>query len=244
MTVSVVSHGQIELVNALLGDLAAVCRSPLEVVLTQNTPEPALDRQSVAFDLKVIQNKAPKGFGANHNAAFAISRGSLFFVVNPDVRLTRDPFPMLAGSLSDPGVGAAAPRVVSAEGRVEDSARRFPTPGSILAKAMGLRPEGAGYPMGEGAVDVDWVAGMFMGFRREVFAEAGGFDERYFLYYEDVDLCARLRAAGYRIRWEPEAEVIHNARRSSHRNLRFLFWHLRSMTRYFLTTGKGAAVRH
>ncbi len=67
----------------------------------------------------------------------------------------------------------------------------------------------------------------------EAFAAVGGFDERYHLYYEDVDLCARLRLAHRDVVLCPTVEILHDARRESHRNLRYLGWHVRSMLRFF-----------
>ncbi len=77
---------------------------------------------------------------------------------------------------------------------------------------------------------------MFMLFRSETYRAAGGFDEAYFLYYEDVDLCRRLRAAGKSIVYQPEAEVVHEARRASRRQPRLALHHLKSMLR-FLSSG-------
>ena len=79
----------------------------------------------------------------------------------------------------------------------------------------------------------DWVAGMFMVLRSETFRAAGGFDEGYFLYYEDVDLCWRLQRSGLRAALLPTVRAIHDARRSSHRKLRYLLWHGKSMLRFF-----------
>jgi GT2 family glycosyltransferase len=116
---------------------------------------------------------------------------------------------------------------------IEDSARRFPTPVSILRKAVARRAE-VDYPIKDETIYPDWVAGMFMVFPHEVFAALGGFNERYFLYYEDVNLCARLMLAGKRVALCPSASAIHDARRQSLRSLRYLRWHLSSMMRYFL----------
>src|SRR5580765_784340 len=193
VTVSVVSHGQNALLNRLLADLAQHCPSRLEVILTQNILDPVpLNPPAQVHRFEVITNSAPKGFGANHNAAFARSRSDTFFIVNPDVRLLADPFRSLAGQLGNRLVAAVGPVVRSATGEVEDSARRFPTLTSLLRKLI-LDNTGPDYPTDQGAIEVDWVAGMFIGFRREVYASVGGFDERYFLYYEDVDICRRLR---------------------------------------------------
>jgi GT2 family glycosyltransferase len=234
ISVSVVSHGQGALVGTLLADLAACVSVPLEVIVTVNVPETlALDGARFDFPIRVIENPAPKGFAANHNAAFHGSRGAAFCVLNPDIRIKRDPFPDLLACLRDPAVGVAAPLIKNPGGDIEDSARRFPTPFSILRKAWHRRVE-IDYPIGNEPIHPDWVAGMFMLFPREAFASLRGFDERYFLYYEDVDLCARMRLAGRRVVLCPSAIAIHDARRKSMSSLRYARWHASSMARYFL----------
>ncbi len=227
-----VSHGQATLVNALLGDFAGQCRSTVEVVLTQNIPEAGADvAADCPFPVRVVRNERPQGFGANHNAAFALSKGRYFCVLNPDVRLRGDPFPLLRSDLGDKGTGVVAPRVVSPAGVAEDNARPFPTIVSLARKA--LFGAAANDRAGPGPPEApDWVAGMFMLFRRDTFERVGGFDDRFFLYYEDVDICARLRQAGYAVRIEPGVTVIHDARRQSHRSLKYARWHLASMARY------------
>jgi GT2 family glycosyltransferase len=74
---------------------------------------------------------------------------------------------------------------------------------------------------------------MFMLLDSKAFRTLGGFDERFFLYYEDVDLCCRIRLAGCSLTICPAVNVVHDARRASHRNLRFMKWHLASMIRFF-----------
>ena len=132
-------------------------------------------------------------------------------------------------------MGVVAPLVVAENGEMEDSARRFPTPFKILCKAFG-GCKGSDYAVKNEIIFPDWVGGMFMLFRRGVFEKLGGFDERYFLYYEDVDLCARLRLQGYEVALCPDAKVIHHAHRSSHTSLKFMNWHLTSMARFFCSS--------
>ncbi|MGH8765371.1 MAG: glycosyltransferase, partial [Burkholderiales bacterium] len=79
---------------------------------------------------------------------------------------------------------------------------------------------------------VDWVAGMFMLFRSDAFRAAGGFDESYFMYYEDVDICRRIGAAGRSVTYNPAAEVIHAAQRASRRKPRLALYHLASALRF------------
>jgi hypothetical protein len=81
---------------------------------------------------------------------------------------------------------------------------------------------------------------MFMLFRSEIFGAAGGFDERYFLYCEDADICLSLLKRGLRVALVPEVSVTHDARRRSHRDPRYLVWHLASMLRFFGRRGFGS----
>jgi N-acetylglucosaminyl-diphospho-decaprenol L-rhamnosyltransferase len=227
ITLSVVSHGQNALVNQLLGDLARLARPDLSIVVTQNVPD--RDPLDAPPGATVIANERPKGFGANHNAAFARVDTPHFCVANPDVRLPQDPFPALIAALE--GGGVAGPRVCDPRGRTEDSARRFPTASSLLRKLIS-GASGPDYPVDDGPQRVDWVAGMFMLFRSEAFRAVGGFDERFFLYYEDVDVCRRMRALGYSAVYVPDVTVIHDARRESRRNPRRMAIHAASALRY------------
>ena len=234
-SVSIVSHGQANLVGHLLADLARCDGVPLEVILTLNLDESLpFPEDGHPFPLKVIRNPRPKGFGANHNAAFRRCQGAYFCVLNPDIHLAADPFPGLIRELQAPQVGVVAPRIVNPGGETEDSARRFPTALSLLRKALGQAAR-LDYEIATVPLSPDWVAGMFMLFRSEIFAEMGGFDERYFLYYEDVELCRRLRRHGYDVRLDPTVTAVHDARRESRRSLRHMRWHLASILRFLLS---------
>lgn len=230
---SVVSHGQMDLARLLLHDLAALAHPPA-IRLISNLPEPATDALQGLSGVHTV-NAHPKGFGSNHNEAFKTCTAPFFGVVNPDVRLTGDPFPALLEHMQDPEVGLVAPVVLSPDGRVEDSARRFPTLASLIRKAVG-HADGR-YDPTEPALQngfpVEWVAGMFMLFRSEAFRAMGGFDDKFHLYYEDVDLCARLWTGGWKVVLVPTVSVVHAAQRASRSNPRYMAWHAASMSRYF-----------
>ena len=235
VSISIVSHRHGPLVHDLLRDIERCC-TEVEVLLTVNVEEAlSFDSTRFAFPLRIIRNVKAKGFGANHNAAFARAAGRYFCVLNPDIRLNTNPFPILIGALADEKVGVAAPRITSPSGETEDSARRFPTLRVIALKAL-TGAQHHDYEVANAPLRPEWVAGMFMLFRAEVFRRLGGFDERYFLYYEDVDLCLRLRGLGYEVLLEPGAEALHDARRASRSSLRHLLWHARSLARFLITS--------
>lgn len=227
VTASIVSHGHGGMVADLAGDLLE-CAEVTAIIITQNIPE----RVEYPVDprLDIMCNKAPCGYGANQNAAFAGAVTPFFCVLNPDIRLTGNPFPALLTELHDEQVAASAPVIITPGGEVEDSARKFPTAASLLGKAAGI---GRGtYDDADKRENPDWLAGMFLLLRTSAFRAVRGFDERYFLYYEDVDLCWRLRRAGYGLRQVQEVKTIHDARRASRRDWKHARWHLASMARF------------
>jgi N-acetylglucosaminyl-diphospho-decaprenol L-rhamnosyltransferase len=235
ITVSVVSHLQGEMVGSLLEDMERVCHdSALRVILTLNLPEKLPFRpETFSFPVDIVQNPRPLGFGANHNQAFRQASGMFFGVLNPDLRFSRNPFPQLCSALqAGKPIGVIAPEVEDEARNMADNARRFPTPFRILKRILGnsLEPD---YPLGDQPLPVDWLAGLFLLFPFRLFTAINGFDERYFMYCEDVDICARFRLAGYEVYWDPRISVIHQAQRHSHRRLNHLKWHVVSLIRFF-----------
>ena len=226
-----------DLIDNLLHDINKHCRATsLEFILTLNLDEtPSVTLDDVGFPVRIIRNTKPLGFAVNQNQAFAHATGQFFCVMNPDIRLNEDPFPALLSCLQNSSVGVVAPVVLGEEGEIEDSARYFPTPFKILCKAFG-KCKGSDYVVKNESIFPDWVGGMFMLFPSELFKQFNGFDQKFFLYYEDVDLCARLRLLGYEVVLCPAARVVHQARRSSHQNFKYLRWHLTSMLRFFCSS--------
>jgi len=234
LTLSIVSHGQGALISRLLDDLERLqpVEFSFEVLITLNIPEDESHYAARSFPLHVVRNIAPKGFGANHNAAFSLTRTDFFIVVNPDIRAPELKLSELLKVLEDPSVGACAPLVLNIHGAIEDSARRFPTV-VRLARRVILRDRRPDYQCSDRPVTVDWVAGMFVVFRRQALNMIGGFDaRRFFMYFEDVDLCARLQQMGWKVCMQPATYVVHDAQRASHRDLKHLRWHLTSALRY------------
>lgn len=236
LSISVVSHGHGPLVASLLSDLVKIARvMPLEVILTNNLPDSGAACLPAGLPGRIVDNPVPFGFGHNHNQALALARGTHLCVLNPDIRLSENPFPVLMREADRSGVGLVAPAILSSALAVEDNARRFPTPWSLLRRRTGGDDGRYCYTRGDAPSSVDWVAGMFMLARADAYRAVGGFDQRYFLYCEDVDLCARMWRSGRSVRLCPEVAAIHDARRDSHRRLKFLRWHAASYLRYFAT---------
>lgn len=231
-TLSVVSHSQALLIRQLLVDLSQLEEQTFEVIITINQPEDESPYEGFSFPLRIIRNSSPQGFGANHNAAFAHSTTKWFAVVNPDIRLQSLDFEALLGPFQQKSVAAVAPVVVSAEGAVEDSARRFPTLLRFTKRVL-LRQRKSDYEVHSVPYRVDWVAGMFVVFRREAFHQVGGFDSRrFYMYLEDADICQRLGKEQWQVLVNPHVRVIHMAQRASRRNFKHMRWHAVSALRF------------
>jgi len=234
LSLSVISHRQGALVRNLLEDLSRIgSQISMEVILTVNVPESlGFADGKWNFNLKVIKNDFVKGFGENHNVALRGANGQYFCICNPDIRIHGNPLPKLISTLAIKEIGLAAPVVLSPGGREEDSARDFPTVGRLVRKIFFNDLGRAFICNNSNYSEVEWVAGMFFVMRAVDYRVVEGFDEDYFLYYEDVDLCWRLKRLGRKVVVIRNASVVHDARRESRKKLRFFLWHAQSATRF------------
>lgn len=234
ISISIVSHGHCKMLTKLLMEIGGLTSSISHVFVTHNiASELILDVTSFPFQTTIIRNEFPLGFGANHNQAFKLCVTDYFCILNPDVEFVEDPFIELINFIEDDTVGVVAPTVCNKDGFTEDSYRKFPTPISICKKVF-FGEKGMYTSSTEiSAVNPDWVAGMFMLLKSATYEDLGGFDEKYFLYYEDIDLCLRSWRSNRSVVVSKNVSIIHNAQRDSHNNLRFLLLHLKSMCRFF-----------
>lgn len=230
--VSIVSHQHGNFLPQLLIQLKKFSEIS-QIILTFNISEQQVSLPEMP-NILVIHNTSKQGFGKNHNTAFRLCKQPYFCVLNPDIEFNDNPFTSLLRTIEEKEAALVAPKILSLILEKEDSIRKFPTIQSLLAKFFKgtdgkccderANTQNIIYP--------DWVAGMFMLFRTVDFSTINGFDERYFLYYEDVDICARLHKAKKSIVADLNVKAIHHAQRTSHRNLRYMRWHLSSMLRY------------
>ncbi|MDH6592690.1 N-acetylglucosaminyl-diphospho-decaprenol L-rhamnosyltransferase [Variovorax sp. TBS-050B] len=221
ITVSIVSHGQLALVRPLLEELDRYSRGSIaKVVLTLNIPEPdVLAGLRWGFPVERIENAAPKGFGANHNQAFGRCGTPWFLVLNPDIRVDADVLAPLVAQAA-PDAGLLTPRILEPGKRDPEQHRAIITPLEILTRR---RPAYA-----RPAVPA-WIPGLFMLFRSDAYRQVGGFDERFFMYGEDFDICARTQLAGWRLQVGEELLARHEAQRASRSSRKHLYWHVTSL---------------
>jgi N-acetylglucosaminyl-diphospho-decaprenol L-rhamnosyltransferase len=210
LSVSIVNTESRELLLACLDSLSP---ATAEIVVLDNASE---DGSAEAVrerfpHVRVIAQAFRAGFGANHNTVIRATTGRYVYVLNEDTTADDWALERLTSYLdAHRRVAALGPRLVYPDGRVQDSAWRFPTP---LASAVGLATLGRlGVTQSGGSAPyaVDWVMGAALVLRRQALEEVGLFDEDFFLYSEEVDLQARLRQAGWEVHYYPEATVVHH----------------------------------
>jgi N-acetylglucosaminyl-diphospho-decaprenol L-rhamnosyltransferase len=163
------------------------------------------------------------GFAGANNRAMAAAQGVRLLILNPDTIVPKMALERLVGTLdADPGIGVVAPRLINPDGTDQQTARSFPTPAAAVfgrrspitrlwpdnpwsMRYLGRQNEGTETPF-----VVDWVSGACFLIRRDVALASGGFDERFFLYWEDADWCRRINRVGLRVVCDPGVTVQHD----------------------------------
>jgi N-acetylglucosaminyl-diphospho-decaprenol L-rhamnosyltransferase len=203
-------------------------------------------------EARVVQTGANLGFGSAANRGVAVTTGDHILILNPDTVVEPGTVKALSEALDrDSGLAAVGPRLENVDGSLYPSVRRFPDLTVAFGHAfLGLiwprNPATRRYRMldwdhDQAANDVDWVSGACFLVRRTAFDMVGGFDEAYFMYVEDVDLCWRLGQAGWRIGYEPGGRVVHALGGSSRLvPYRMIAEHHRSLLRFVSKSSAGA----
>jgi len=201
-------------VEALAGD------EGVSVIVVDNaSPD---DSIAAVADLAVtaVRLDANGGFGRGCNAGWRRGEGEHVLFLNPDARIDRESLQRLSAVMDeDPGVGIVGPRIVDDKGRLEHSLRRFPRLSSTYGQALflhRLRPRALWADevvrraeLYERPGSDEWLSGACLLVRRSLLERLDGFDEGFFMYCEDKDLCRRAWSAEAAVRFEPDATAVH-----------------------------------
>ncbi|MEQ1572669.1 MAG: glycosyltransferase family 2 protein [Vicinamibacterales bacterium] len=215
--------------QSIADELAGSCWEA--VVVDNASTDGSLDSvQEFAPNARTLRNEENIGFARGVNQGFAATSAPLVLIMNPDCRLVEGSIGVLSAVLQrHEQCAIAGPRILNPDGSVQGSARGDPNmltglfgraqllgrllPGTTIARRNVVANEAI--RSGEESLVVDWLSGACMLARRDSLARVGGFDERYFLYWEDADLCRRLRGRGEHVRYVPNATAVHRVGHSS-----------------------------
>jgi hypothetical protein len=244
ISISVVSHGDGVQLRALLESL--VKHEPIgriQLLVTDNLLHDLRDTPADGWHSVIMLRPArPLGFARNHNIAFERASGKYFCVLNPDLLFQGSVLPALVELVGRGKGDLVAPIMRDSRGQLQDSFRELPSPMRLIRRRLGSHHP-LPLPAAGALLHPDWIAGTFMLMRGSTFSQLKGFDPRYRLYFEDVDLCTRARLQGLTMTVDPGLQVLHDARRSSRRPGLQFFWHVQSAVRFFASPEYGRARR-
>lgn len=248
-----VSHNTRDDLLASLASLHVGTSLPIEILVIDNASvdgSPEAVEQAFPQD-RVIRLAENVGFARANNRGLREAQAPLILILNPDTAVRPGALEALVAVLaSRPGVGAAGPRTLNSDGSVQVSFGPDLTPVAewrqrrlvhgVKSRNPRIRAQLAA--MTEREFEPAWLSGSCMLARREALLAVGGFDEGFFLYEEDADLCLRLRRAGWRVLFTPNAEIVHHlgssmARAPSRARLEYHRSHLRYYAKH---NGAGA----
>ena len=232
LSVVIVNWNVRDFLRECLNSVQAEIAEEADILVVDNaSSDGSVDMLRSEFpEVRVIANAENVGFGAANNQALAESSGRYVLFLNPDT----EPRPgairrLLAFIDQRPQVGCVGPRLLNPDGSAQPSRRAFPgvatafVESTILQRYFGglgaVRRFYRGQQSDEEPQRVDWLVGACLLMRRSALDQVGVFDERFFMYSEEMDLCYRLKQAGYDVWFVPEAEVVHHEGASSRQDL-------------------------
>ncbi len=195
-------------------------------------------------DVKLIRNSKPYGFAKNNNIGVKHATGEYIGIINPDIILLPNSLDVLVKRLKEQqNVAMVCPRLLNTDGTIQFSIRKFVTPKILLGRLLTFGKDNASskkvkeYLMSDANLSeeqsIDWAIGAAYVISKKKYIELKGFDENFFLYVEDVDLCKRIHDLEYDIKYIPESKMIHAHNRSSRGITKATYRHFKSMFYYF-----------
>jgi len=202
-------------------------------------------------NVNLIINDSKYGFAQNNNQVIRMTNSKYILLLNPDTIVDIKKIgEMIDFFDKNPDIALCGPKLLNPDGSLQYNCRRFPTLAAVLMRWASIDkyfPNNTvlkKYMMKDldhnKISNVDWLLGAFLLIKREIFSKVGYFDEKFSpLYYEDVDLCYRVKKAGYRVVYYPKVEVIHFYHRESAQGIfnKMTFAHMKNVARFFLKHG-------
>lgn len=226
-----------------------------EIIVVDNTEKKSFHDSKLIKELKkltkldnvkLIRNYKNIGFGHANNIALKHAKGRYFVICNPDILLIEPSFNFIVPYLdTNYSIGAVVPKLVDENLKLEPVYRRELTLFDIIIRYFNpfnvFKKRRAYHVMQDKDYNykfsVPFAQGSFIVIRTKLMKKLKGFDERYFMYVEDADLCKRINEVS-NLEYLPDTTVIHLWNKESHRNMKLTFYHLQSLIKYFVKWNK------
>ena len=251
VTISLVSYNQWHDLERLLPSLLlAAERVEAEILLVDNRSNDGTHEfvERNFLEVLVFDNPNRSGYGENHNLNLRRAHGRYFVIMNSDMKVEPNVFFCLRDYMDQNcDVGVISPKILNEDGTIQGLNKRYPTLLDLFLRRFLPKPlqrlfrrrldyyemRDIGY---DHICDVPFLSGAFMFCRTDLLKSLGGFDPKYFLYFEDVDLCRRVQRT-HRTVYSPHVSVTHFWQRSAHRNWTYTYFFIKSALRYFSEWG-------
>jgi GT2 family glycosyltransferase len=211
ISIIIVSYNSRIMLSETAGSIMKHCKPIFEIIIIDNDSKdgsPGYIDSIYGRQVKIVKNAENKGFGAANNQGAKLAVGNILFFLNSDVIVESDIASLISGFLeSREDYGIASPRLVMPDRKNQPFGfGRFPTPINIfyykfLNKFNGYKKDQI--------IRADWVSGAALAIRKDIFMKIGGFDENFFMYYEDIDLCKRTADLGFKAAVLNNSKLIH-----------------------------------
>ena len=240
-----------ENIHELSKAVSSFLKSPIskKLFLIDNSRSDELKDKFTHSDIEYIFTGKNVGFAAGHNLVLEkIKKKSKYhLVVNPDVSFEPEVIPNLISEMEkDKDISLIAPKVLFPNGEHQFSCRRYPSLLELMVRRTGLLKSMFSSIIKKGEYDdknltkafcPEFIHGCFHLFKTEDFVRIKGFDERYFLYMEDADICRKIDSIGKKKIYYPKEHIIHILKKDSSKRVKFLMIHWTSIIRYFFKWG-------
>jgi len=247
ISISIVTHNNSKIIKECLNSIFKNTKNVdfETIIVDNNSSDNTVEIVKKCFkNIKLIKNNKNLGFSTAHNIAIKVGKGKYHLVLNPDVILTENSIEKLVNFMEEnPDVGLVSPKIIFPDGTTQYLCKRLPclfdlgvrrfTPGFIQNLFKNridyFEMKDTGYNK---IMDVLYLSGSFMFFRKSVLDKVGGFDEDYFMYFEDADITRKVAEISRTV-FYPHTSVIHLWQRDSHKDIKLFFISLVSTAKYF-----------
>lgn len=236
ISVIIINYKTPELTINCVNSLLSLSASPnKEIIVVDNAPgDGGAEKieQEVGDKIKLIKSETNLGFAGGNNKGTASARGDILFFLNSDTIVGEDIFTeCLQTFQKQERVGVVSPRLKMEDGDYQPFAfGLFPTFGRLVT---GATKKELTIPEGKDILEVDWVSGCALMIKKDLFQKIKGWDEQYFLYYEDIDLCKKAKEQGYKVVVNLNTELLHLGGKSLDKSRERKKYYYRSQDHYF-----------
>lgn len=247
--ISIVSHGHEQILknSGLLNSLA----SQFTVIIKNNKKENKSKLNDMFGEIKnliIIDEKYNLGFGENNNFIYKycidqldIKNDDYFCVINPDILISPETLTATLELMSENNIELSTIPLYTDNSytQLDNSIRKFPTLSTFIRSFLKMKNESVHIDTTSTYQKADWAAGSFLIFKSSLYKEVNGFNENYFMYCEDIDICRKVQKTGRNLYYFSNLKAIHDAQRNNRKIFsKHFYWHLRSVFIYLTSSPK------